>query len=210
VWDAKTGKAQHELGTHGIVRRVSVSRDGKLAATSTWEKDVRLWDLAKGCELGGFTLDKSVVNGMVLSPDAKLVACGGSDGFMRLFEPKSGAMVKAAAGKGWIDAVDRSDDGRLLATAGREAQIILWSWTGEKIRSLTDMTSAITALALSPDGRWVVACGKKAAPLVWSTETGKVVAALEGHEKVTALAFSFDSRSIVAAGPPFVRVWALP
>jgi WD40 repeat protein len=61
--------------------------DGKCAATSSWEKDVRLWDLGSGRELGGFTMKKSVVNGVALSPDAKVIACGGSDGFVRLFDP---------------------------------------------------------------------------------------------------------------------------
>ncbi len=203
-----TGEVSFNVATHGIVRRISTSRDGKVAVTSTWEKDVRVWDLAKGRELGGFTLDKSLVNGSAVSPDGKLVACGGSDGFARVFDAKSGALVKAAAGKGWIDVVDRG--GALFATAGRAAQVVLWSWSGEKGRVLGDMTTAITVLGVSPDGKWIAACGKKAAPLVWSTETGKVVAALEGHEKVGALCFSSDSRSIVTAGEPFVRIWELP
>jgi WD40 repeat protein len=209
VWDTK-GKIAHKMATNGIVRRISLSRDGARAATSTWEKDVRLWNVATGKELGGFTMEKSVVNGVALSPKADVVACAGSDGFVRLIKPASGDVVKSVAGKGWIDVIERSDDGRFFATAGREAQVVLWSWKGDKLRTLTDMTSAITVLGVSPDGRWVAACGKKAAPLVWSTETGKVVAALEGHEKVTALSFSFDGRTIVTAGPPCVRVWQTP
>jgi WD40 repeat protein len=203
-----TGEVAFEAATHGIVRRISTSRDGKVAATSTWEKDVRVWDLAKGRELGGFTLDKSLVNGSALSPDGKLVACGGSDGFARIFDARTGALVKATAGKGWIDVVERG--GAMFATAGRAAQVVLWSWSGEKGRVLGDMTTAITVLGVSPDGKWVAACGKKAAPLVWSTKTGKVVAALEGHEKVGALCFSSDSRSIVTAGEPLVRIWEMP
>ena len=210
VWDARTGKVLHDIPTTGIVRRISVSRDGGRAATSTWEKDVRLWDVKTGRELGGFTMKKSLVNGMALAPDGDVIACGGSDGFVRFADAKSGEVKKAVAGKGWIDVIERSDDGRLLATAGREAEVVLWTWSGEPLRTLRDMTSAITVLGVSPDGRWVAACGKKAAPLVWSTETGKVVAALEGHERVGALAFAFDSRSIVTAGPPNVTVWQAP
>jgi WD40 repeat protein len=210
VWNAKTGAVVHELETSGIVRRVSISRDGKRALSSTWEKDVRLWDLAKGKELGGFTMEKSFVNGAAVSPDAKLVACGGSDGVVRLCDPTSGDVKKAVTGKGWIEVIERADAAPVFATAGREAQVILWDWTGKKLRTLTDVSSAISALALSPDGKLVAACGKKATPLVWSVESGKVVAALEGHDKVTALSFSRDGRSIVTAGPPRVRVWTAP
>jgi len=203
-----TGEVSFKVETRGIVRRISITRDSKFAMTSTWEKDVRLWDLSRGRELGGFTVAKSIVNGIALSPDGKLVACGGSDGFARIFDARSGALVKGAAGKGWIDVVEGAD--RIFATAGRAAQVVLWSWRGEKLRALGDMTTAITVLAVSPDGKWVAACGKKAAPLVWSTDTGKVVAALEGHVRVGALAFASDGRSIVTAGEPFVRVWAMP
>jgi len=208
VWNAKTGAIVHDLATNGIVRRISISRDGKKAISSTWDKDVRAWDIVKGKELGGFGMQKSFVNGAALSPDGKLVACGGSDGVVRLYDPISGDMKKAMPGKGWIEVVERAEVGSVFATAGREAQVIVWSWAGEKVRTLTDLSSAITALALSPDGKLVAACGKRATPLVWSTDTGKVVAALEGHDKVTALTFSRDGRNIVTAGPPRVRVWS--
>jgi WD40 repeat protein len=210
IWDAQTGKKLHDLETNGIVRRITLSRDGGRAATSTWEKDVRLWDVGAGRELGGFTMKKSVVNGVALAPGADVVACGGSDGFVRLVDPKSGEVKKAIAGNGWIDVIERSDDGRLFATAGRAAEVVLWTWTGDKLRTLRDMSTAITVLSVSPDGRWVAACGKKAAPLVWSTATGKVACALEGHDKVGALCFGFDGRSIVTAGSPFVTVWEAP
>jgi WD40 repeat protein len=209
VWDAKTGRRVHTLPTNGIVRRVSVSRDGRKAASSTWEKDVRVWDLTKGAELGGFTMKKSLVNGMALSPDAGVAACGGSDGILRIVDPLTGEARSASPGKGWIDVVERSENGRLIGTAGRAAQVILWDWSGKKLRALSDFTTAITALALAPDGRFVAASGKKKPPLVWSTDTGKVVAKLEGHERVTALSFSHDGESIVTAGPPCVRVWRL-
>jgi hypothetical protein len=35
-------------------------------------------------------------------------------------------MHKAIAGKGWIDVIERSDNGRIFASAGREAQGIVW------------------------------------------------------------------------------------
>ena len=208
VWNAKTGAIVHDLSTKGIVRRVSISGDGKKAIASTWEKDVRAWDIVKGKELGGFTMKKSFVNGAALSPDAKLVACGGSDGVVRLCDPLSGEVKKAMPGKGWIDVVERADAANVFATAGRAAQVIVWSCAGDKLRTLTDLSSAITALAVSPDGELVAASGKRATPLVWSVSSGKVVAALEGHDKVTAIAFSRDGRNIVTAGPPRVRVWS--
>jgi tricorn protease-like protein len=210
TWATATGKVVNDAEMIGLVRRVSLSADGTKVLAASWEKDVRLWDVVTGKELGGFTMKKSFVNGVALSCDGKLAACGGSDGVVRIIDPISGAVQKAVTGKGWIDVIERSDDGRFFASAGREAQVIVWDWQGNKIRTLSDFKSGITALALSPDGRWAAASGKTAAPMVWSLDTGKLAAVLKGHEKVTAVGFSRNSRRLVTGGTDCVRVWELP
>jgi WD40 repeat protein len=207
IWDAKSAKLKVKADTVGIVMRLSISRDGTRALTATGNKDVRLWDVLSGRTLGGFTMKKSFTNGAVLHPDRNIAACGGTDGVLRFFDAISGVEQKAVPGKGWIDCVERSDDGRFLASAGRVAQVIVWDWSGRKLRTLTDFKTAVTVLAVSPDGRIVAASGKKARPLVWSLESGKVLAMLDGHDRVTALRFSADSRRLVSAGPGRARIW---
>ena len=94
----------------------------------------------------------------------------------------------------------------IVFSSGREAQVIVWDWTSKKLRTLTDVSSAITALALSPDGKLVVACGKKATARVERRHReGRRSArrSRQGH-RVELLP---RRRAIVTAGPPCIRVW---
>lgn len=206
AWDAASGKRLFEQPTEGIVTRLSISADGKRAATASMNKTLRFWDLERGAPLGGVTTKKSFVLGAAIAPDGRSALVGGTDGVVRLYA-EDGREIAASPGKGWIEVVERCDDGRFI-TGGRDTTVMMWGPDASPIRTLRGMTRKITILAFSPDGTRVVATGG-GAPIVWDATTGAVLGALVG-EKVSYVAFSRDGKRIVALDERTIRVHETP
>ena len=121
---------------------------------------------------------------------------------------KSVIRLRAAAGervqmlRGHTDLVNTvsfSPDGRLLVSAGRDHDVIVWDVaSGEIVHRFSEAHSGSVADArFSPDGRWIVTAGPKSARL-WNVADGRDLMYLFGPKPLlTAAGFLPDSRTIV-------------
>ena len=102
------------------------------------------------------------VHAVAFSPDGRLLATGGYDGKARIWDVRSGELVRTLPA-GSVECLAFSPDGECLITAGSGPTIQGWDLeTCEEICSLTldlraSATKQITSVAFLPDGRRVVA-----------------------------------------------------
>jgi WD40 repeat protein len=87
VWDMETGKQRLLLKGHrNTIRSVAFDQSGRLLASASVDKTVRIWDTKTGAPVAVLTGHTGQVNAVAFSPSGKLLASGDDDGAIRLWD----------------------------------------------------------------------------------------------------------------------------
>ena len=200
-WTARTWRgngrpAEVLVGHRGAVTRAAyVSRD--YVVTVGADGTMRLWDPGTSIELVRTRgRGPSAPRLRAVAPVGGAVAVAdGSD--VRL---QAGGTERVLRGhKDLVNSVAFSADGRLLVTAGRDHDVIVWDVaSGEPVHHFEEAHSASVADArFSPDGRWLVTAGPSSAR-IWQVADWQPLRYLYGPTShLTAAAFGPDSRTVL-------------
>ncbi|WP_084010941.1 serine/threonine-protein kinase [Pseudofrankia sp. DC12] len=210
-------------GHTGAVLGVAVSPDGRLAATTSADGSIRLWnvrDPAASRPLGVIDEDDGWVTAATFSPDGNLLATAGYNRLATLWDvsdPAQPSKVASLAGHdGYVTSVAFSPDGNLLATAGYDDTARIWNVVDPtnpvQLAVLTGHTGWVRQVAFSPDGRLLATASTDHTARLWDLGDPSgpaLLATLTGHtDYVWALAFSPDSRELATAGyDGTARLW---
>ena len=113
---------------------VVFSPDGKTLASASYDKTVRLWEVASSKEIRQFQGQQDRVKSVAFSPDGKMLASAGWDKTVRLWDIASGKETHKLKGHNLpITAVVFSPDGKKLASASGDKTVRLWDWASESV-----------------------------------------------------------------------------
>jgi WD40 repeat protein len=197
------------------VRDVAFSPDGRLLATASLDRTIRLWSVATGQPHGkplkGHT---SGVLAVAFSPDGKILASASDDRTLRLWTVASG-MPRGAPLEGHTAAVTDvafSPDGTTLASASLDRTVRVWDTVTGRQRgtALAGHTDGVNAVAFSPDGEMLASASDDKTLQRWDVATRKPLGGrLTGHsDAVSAVAFSPDGETLVSASLDYrLRFW---
>jgi RNA polymerase sigma factor (sigma-70 family) len=148
----------------------------------------------------------SLINGMSVSSDGKLLASVGHDNRIVLWETATGKEVRRIQQEliGTPAAVAFSPDGMMLAAGGggmgTTEPLRLWETaTGKEIRRFNhDPKFHLRAVAFSPDGRVLGAAGLGGRGVIaWTVATGKELWQSNDKSSSYSIAFSPDGKSLI-------------
>jgi WD40 repeat protein/DNA-binding SARP family transcriptional activator len=223
LWDIASGHLRQTF--HGHTQRVySVvfHPDGRLLASGSGDGTIRLWRLEDGrhgkeraVEGASFEqpvavlpADHDVVHDVTFSPDGRLLARGGTDRVLRLWDMTQSHYPELVEANGMgqdaseedILAVAFSPDGSKVAYSGNHL-IQLWNLrNGESPLILRQHTSWIYSVAFSPDGTTLASSSADCTICLWDVASGALRSILRGHtETVYKVVFTPDGSAVVSS-----------
>jgi WD40 repeat protein len=219
LWDTATGAEVWSRQDHTAeVLAIAYAPDGSLV-TAAADGLVRLRDPDTGAVRQTLAGHPGGATSLAFSADGTQLACGEGHGAVRLWDARTGRVLRTCKmrgaqaanaagepGRRFLTSLALTPDGRTLVTnaasvgAFFDDPVRFWeTQTGELKKEFADKGHGAQPVALSPDGS-ILAAGGKTVKL-WDVRTGKLVRELFGHLKTTqAITFSADGRLLISGG----------
>ncbi|MFG1609580.1 hypothetical protein [Actinoplanes sp. NPDC049265] len=206
LWDA----GQPAVTEHAdMVNAAAFSPDGRTLATASINQ-ATLWNTADRTIRTVLTDRRVFVNAVEFSPDGTTLAtvtqpspccpAGAAGNTLTLWNLATGTPARFNRHTDQVLDVAFSPDGRRIATAGVDRNVIIWTAAGEVVTTLRGHVNAVNGVEFSPDGRLLATAGHDGTVRLWDATTGAALATLSGHTGwVRAVRFSPDGRTLATA-----------
>jgi WD40 repeat protein len=190
-----------------------------LAAVAAWHTDPTiparstLLSTAACCTSTQASLpgERSTVNAVALSSDGKLLATGGDDKAVYVWDTVTGRQQRVLHGPaGPVEAIAFSPGGDVLAAGSADHTIWMWDLaSGHVVHVLRGDTGTIEDVAFSPHHPLLASASADGQTSLWNTVTGQLVATVKDPgQQLLAVAFSPDGGTLATAGTDrIVRLW---
>lgn len=203
-------------GHKELVYTVNFSPDGKHLLTGSFDKTLKLWDVAAGKEVKTFA-GTSGHNDLILtsafSPDGRGFASGAKDNSIKLWDmPISGAFRDYPGATAPVLTQAITPDGSKLAAGQQDGLIRVWTTSDGKQVAELKGSSAITSMLVSPNGQWLAAGDAAGKVTLYNLADGKQLGQAAAHSKdVKGLGFHPNHQLLfTAGGDGLIKVWNLP
>jgi len=170
----------------------------------------------RGSPARSFQAHSQAITSVAVSPDGRLLASGGWDGTIKLWDVATGEetetmVLRQGELRRTVFSVAFAPDGKLLASSGRGGIIKVWEVaTGKEVRTINGHPPKIVgAVRFSPDGKLLASGAWDKTIKLWDVATGEEIITLRGHAGfVKSIAFSPDG-DLLASGSSdkTVKLW---
>jgi WD40 repeat protein len=177
-----------------------------------------VWDAETGQPSRTLSGHAGALSSVTFAPDGKLALSGSHDGTVRLWDVKTGKLVRVFSPGKEIYAVAFSPDGQVIAAGGNDRIVRLWNTAdGKALRRLEGHANSIIGIAFLPDGQTVVSASSQYQSAdrtirFWDVNTGqeKRSFAAGQRDRISLVGFATSGTVMLSDGPGFtLRRWTL-
>jgi WD40 repeat protein len=201
-------------GHANSIAAIAPSPNGKLFASGSFDRTIRLWHLGTGALVSVFEGHLSPVLSLVFSLDGRYLISGSVDDSIRLWDIQTGqqtATLTDTAASVMALSVEISPDGQALVSGSDDHTVKIWHLqTGRLLRSLRH-PRAVSAVDISPDGKVLVSGSNDNVIRLWNFSTGELLHELTDHQRdINSLAISPDSKLLASGSSDnTIKLWEL-
>ncbi|MDF1755778.1 MAG: hypothetical protein P1U89_23515 [Verrucomicrobiales bacterium] len=208
IHDAVSGKERLRIGDgyhRDILYDAEISPDGKLIATTGYDRTIQLWNAGTGDFIRKIEGHNGAIFDIAFSPDSSLIASASADETGKVWRVSDGERLDTLnQPEGEQFRITFTPDGQHIIAAGGDKKIRMWrlvSKTKAKINPVLHARfaheEAINELTISPDGKWLASASADQSIKLWSLPDLYQVEMIGGQEDfVSALAFNRQNQLI--------------
>ncbi|WP_413163153.1 eIF2A-related protein [Capilliphycus salinus ALCB114379] len=210
----------HELnrleGHNEVVWDVSFSPNGKMIASGSVDKMIKVWT-PEGRLLQTLKGHQKSITSVSFSPDGQTIASSSQDKTVKLWKLANESKIvenpiTLSGHTDMVSSVSFSPDGEIIASASEDKTVKLWNGNGELIRTITTHHSSLNWVSFSPEGEAIATAGNDGTARIF-TLTGQRIATLRhsssNPSKVYTVSFSPDGELIATVGSDrTLKLWS--
>jgi WD40 repeat protein len=215
-FDVKGQKELFHLAADKHVENLRITSDDKLLAASFGAGDIRLYEIASGKEVHHFdAIHEGGIWGMALSPNDNLLATGGKDTHVNVFDLGTRKRIHDLKHPGEANGLAFTPDSRHLATGCTDSTIRIFDMkTGERVGLVKGHErGTVNDLQFTSDGKLLASSGTDGTIRLWDVSDLKEPSekkVLQAHTLAFGVAISPDDRWLVSAGwDEQIKMWDL-
>jgi WD40 repeat protein len=151
------------------------------------------------------------VYALAISPDKRLLASGGTDNVIIIWDAARGIQLYSLRGHSqWVFSLSFNPQGNLLASGSADGTVSIWDvFRGVRVDELSIRPAGVTSVEFSPDGSTLAISSNDKVIRLWDRAAKRITTEMRGHsETVYKILFSRDGKYLVSISEDkTLRLW---